>query len=165
MSTPLNIADTNASKLHLRQVRQIELFQLRSELLSDEDKALMQMIFDKGSTFDQIARLTGQNASTISRRVKNLLQKLIACELVTLLHRRKDFGKPDICIVQEYYLRGQSQKAIAQKLHISRYRVRNTLGLVRSIIYNHRRPQSQHTKRNRKHLSSKKGTCHAHPKR
>ena len=163
ISTPHNIADTE--KLHLRQMHQIELFQLRSELLSGKDKALIQMIFDKGTTFEQIAKLTGQNASTISRRFKNLIQKLIARELVTLLHQRKDFDKSNICIVQEYYLRGQSQKAIAQKLSISLYRVRNTLSTVRTIIYNHRTPRPQHTKRNRKHLSSKEGVPHAYPKR
>lgn len=165
MSIPHNIADTDASKLRLRQMHQIELFQLRSKLLSGEDKALMQMIFDNGTTFDQIAKLTGQNASTISRRFKNLLQKLIARELVTLLNQRKNFDTSDISIVQEYYLRGQSQKAIAQKLSISLYRVRNTLGTVRSIVYHHCAPQSHYTKRNRKHLSSKEGIRHAYPKR
>ena len=165
MSTPHTIADTNTSKPHLKQMHQVELFGLRSELLSGEDKALMQMVFDKGSTFDQIARLTGQNASTISRRFNTLLQKLIARELVTLLHQRKNYDQQDIRIVQEYYLRGQSQKVIAQKLRISLYRVRHTLRAVRSIIYNGRTSQSAETKRNRKHFSYKKGSPHAHTKR
>jgi len=146
-------------------MRQIELFQLRSELLSSKDRALMQMIFDNGTTFDQIAKLTGQNASTISRRFKNLSQKLIARELITLLHRRKDFNVSDISIVQEYYLRGQSQKTIARKLSISLYRVRSTLETVRSIIYEHRVPEPHDTKRNRKHVLSKEGIRYAYPKR
>jgi DNA invertase Pin-like site-specific DNA recombinase len=121
--------------MYLEHIREIEKLRLRSELLNRKDKALIQMIFEKGSTFDQIARLTGQNPSTISRRFHHLLQKLIAKEFVSLLRGRCGSNGTDIRIVQGYYLQNLSQKAIARKLNISLYRVRNILRAVRSIAY------------------------------
>lgn len=116
-----------------QRICEIEKIRLRSELLNPKDKTLMQMIFEKGSTFDQIARLTNQNPSTISRRFNNLLAKLIAKELASLPYCRDKIDGTDIRIVHNYYFQGLTQKAIAQKFNISLYRVRNILQLVRSI--------------------------------
>ena len=121
--------------LLMRRIRELDGVRLRSEWLSRKDKVLMQMIFDKGGTFEQIARLTGQNPSTISRRFHTLLQKLIARELVCLLRHREGFDESAIRMFQEYYLRGLSQNAIAQKFGISLYRVGSVLRAARSIAY------------------------------
>ncbi|MBL7214120.1 MAG: hypothetical protein ISS71_00415 [Phycisphaerae bacterium] len=160
--------------LYRQRIQEIEKIRLRSEWLSSKDKALMQMIFEKGSTFEQIACLTGQNPSTISRRFHRLLQKLIAKELVSLLRRQCDIDDTDIRIVQDYFLQGLTQKAIAQKLNISLYRVRNILRAVRLIAYGsstlqpcrvREPPEMQgRNKRNRKYNSYKKGDLCAHVK-
>ncbi len=118
-----------------QQARDNELLLLRSNLLSSRDKALMQMVFDKGGTFEQIARLTGQSASTVSRRFHTVLNKLLTRELTALLRGRAEFDSLEIRIARAYYLEGLSQKAIIQKLGVSRYRVRNTLGTLRHVIY------------------------------
>lgn len=118
-----------------RGSREMEVFRLRSELLSRQDKTFMQMIFDNGGTFDQIARLTGQNPSTISRRFNTLLGKLFARELVTFLHRGNNADPTRIGIVQDYFLRAHDQKTIAEKFGVSLYYVRTTLKAVRSIVY------------------------------
>ena len=150
----------NPNALHQQRIHEIDKLRLRSELLNCRDRALMQMIFEKGSTFDQIARLTGQNPSTISRRFHNLLQKLIAKELLSLLGCRHKIDSTNIRIVQGYFLQGLAQKDIARKLNISLYRVRNILRAVRSIAYDGSTTQSRcsgesqndyiKTKRNRK---------------
>jgi hypothetical protein len=150
---------------HRRGMHEIEVFRLRSELLSREDKTFMQMIFDNGGTFDQIARLTGQNPSTISRRFHTLLQKLFARELVAFLRRRQDMDQTQIGIVQDYFLRALPQKTIARKFSVSLYYVRATLGVVRSIVYD---KGAVSIRRNRKSMISctpRKGASDAHPER
>ncbi len=107
----------------------------RSDWLDRRDKALVQMIFDKGGTFDQVARLTGQNPSTVSRRCRQVLRKLIAKELTALLRRRPDLTGTVIRIVQEHYLYGRSQRSIAHRLNVSHYRVRKVLDAVRTVAY------------------------------
>lgn len=121
--------------LQRQRLRQIEALRFRSRLLSAHDKALIQMVFEQGGTFDQIARLTGQNPSTISRRFKSLLQKLISKEVVLLLQKQYEIDDTDIRIVQDYFLQGLSHQAIANKFNISLYRVRKILRTLRSIAY------------------------------
>lgn len=116
-----------------QRIHEIERLRHRSEWLNSKDKALIQMIYEKGSTFDQIARLTGQNPSTISRRFHRLIQKLIAHELTALLGCRHEVDGTDICIARDYFIQGLSQHAVACKLNVSLYRVRHILSLVRSI--------------------------------
>ncbi len=128
----------NSSATHLPfelRKREIDILRLRSELLSSKDKAFIQMIFEKGSSFEQIARLTRQNPSTISRRFHGLLQKLLAKELVSALHNRKEFSRLDHSITHDYYIQGLPQKTIAGKLNVSLYRVRKTLQAVRDLAY------------------------------
>lgn len=122
--------------LQRQRIHEIEKLRHRSEWLNSKDKAMMQMIFEKGSTFDQIARLTGQSPSTVNRRFHGLLQKLTAKEFTALLRGRHKVDSTDIRIVRDYYIQGLPQQAIARKLSISLYRIRKILRLVRSITYN-----------------------------
>ena len=118
-----------------QQARDKELLLLRSNLLNSRDKALMYMVFDKGGTFEQIARLTGQSASTVNRRFHNVLNKLLTRELTALLRQREALDSMEIRVARAYFLEGLSQKAIIQKLGVSRYRVRNALKTIRHVIY------------------------------
>lgn len=111
------------------------LLLMRSTLLNQQDKALLQMVFDKGGTFEQIARLTGQSASTVSRRFHRILKKLLTRELTALLRQREEFDSLEIRIARAYFLEGRSQKAITETLGLSTYRVRNALNTVRHVIY------------------------------
>ena len=122
--------------LRRQRIYEIERLRHRSQWLNSKDKALVQMIFEKGSTFDQIARLTDENPSTINRRFHRLIQKLIAHELTALLASRHDVDGTDIRIVRDYFIQGLPQHAVAHKLNVSLYRVRHILSLVRSLARN-----------------------------
>jgi transposase-like protein len=143
---------------HRQRTHEIETFRRRSEWLSADDKTLLQMVFEKGSTLAAIARLTGQSPSTVGRRFHRLLRQLIARELVTLLGGRCEAHPADIHLIRDYFLQGQTQKAIARKHNVSLYRVRAVLEAVRSIAYAAAGPAPRperfgryhkHTKRNR----------------
>lgn len=104
-----------------------------SDWLDSRDQALMQIIFEKGTTYEQIARLTGCSASSVSRRCRRLLRKLVARDLHAL--RGRDSDRLVLRIIQAYFLEGLPQRTIARKLNISCYRVRTVLRTVRSAVY------------------------------
>lgn len=119
-----------------QQIREAtELLLLRGNLLSRDDRALLQMIFDRGGTFAQISRLTGLSATTISRRFHRILKKLMAREMVALLGETKNADPLEISIARAYFVQGLSQADISEKLGVSGYRVRLTLRHIREIAY------------------------------
>lgn len=123
------------NKARLRQrLGEIETLRHRCHWLSAPDRILMQMVFDKGSSLRQIARLTGRSPSTVCRRVNRLLNLLIAREVVAVLRRRGRVDDADIRIVRDYFIQGCSQRMIARRLNLSLYRVRTILQAARSII-------------------------------
>jgi len=128
--------------LYRQRLSEIDLLRERSEWLSDKDRALMLMVLEKGSTFGQLARLTGESPSTVSRRFHRLLAKLINRQLLPLLRGREEFDNRDLRIIQDYYLKGKIQKALARKFNISLYRIRAILRTARAIVadYSHSGP-------------------------
>ena len=121
------IALYNPETPHRQCRRDIETLRIRSRWLAPDDHALMEMIFEKGSTFEAVSRLTGQSPSTVCRRFHRLLHKLVSEELIGRLRRRGRIEVIDIHIIRDYYLRGRSQKVIARNRNISLYRVRRIL--------------------------------------
>ena len=119
--------------LYRRYADQIDTLRMRSEWLNDKDKALIQMVFDKGSTFEQIARLTGQNPSTVSRRCHRLVRRLIGHQRLPAFHRAAGLNSRELRIAQEYFLKGLTQKAIARKFGLSLYRVSTVLKKARRV--------------------------------
>jgi DNA-directed RNA polymerase specialized sigma24 family protein len=129
--TGRTIEDGTPSKL-LREAHDLLVREVGACLgpLSAENKALLEVIVQHGGTFEQVASLRGEHAATVSRRFHRLLSKL-------LIGRKKPRCKPvslnplERSILTEYYLCGRPQADIADKLSISRYRVRKTLDRIR----------------------------------
>lgn len=89
------------------------------------------MILDKGSTLEQIARLTGQNASTLSRQFERLMRRLTHPLTRDVLQLSSKLSPMEAAILRDYFLCGLSQKTIVRKLGCSRYRLRKTLDRIR----------------------------------
>ena len=98
--------------------------------LSSEQKALLAIVLRHGGTFQQVAHLRGEHASTVSRRFRRLLSRLNGRGVPRC--RPLALSPLERAIVAEYYLCGRTQTEIAFKLGISRYRVRKTLARLRS---------------------------------
>ena len=111
----------------------IEMFRLCSRWLSRKDQVFLRMVLDNGSTFEQIARLTGESPSTVSRRFQRLLEKLIHRRLLRMLKAQTELDSRTVRVLQEYYIKGQSQQAIAARFNISVYRIRRILQTARTI--------------------------------
>ena len=99
----------------------------RAEVLEADQRALLRIILEQGGSYQQIARLRGEHAATVSRRFRRLLSKLsrragtaagIDADRLTPLDKR---------VLSYYYLCGMNQLQIAARLGVSRYRVRKAL--------------------------------------
>jgi len=95
----------------------------RSDTLEPEQRALLRVILDQGSSFQQVARLRGEHATTVSRRFRRLLGTLSRSTGGTA----RRLNPTDETILSAYYLFGMNQSQIADRLGISRYRVRKAL--------------------------------------
>jgi DNA-directed RNA polymerase specialized sigma subunit len=99
----------------------------RSERMDSEKKALLRLILDRGATYGQVARLSGEHASTVSRRFRSMLRKLKTKPLHKTNKTMPRLSPLEKTILIELFVYGTTQKDIAAKLGISRYRVRKTL--------------------------------------
>ncbi len=112
----------------------IDLLQSRAELFSGKDRLLMMMYLKNANTFRQMARLAGVNEATIARRIYKLIKRLIDGEYITCLHNRGKLTPIELLIAKDYFLRGLSQKKIAQKRGCPLYSVRRTLKKIQQIV-------------------------------
>ncbi len=115
-----------------RRIGTIDVSGLCGKWLAHKERVLIRMVLDQGSTFEQIAGLTGESPSTVSRRFQRLLEKVINRRLLPVLKSRQAFDSRSVRIVQEYYLKGQPQKVIACKFNVSLYRIRTILQAARA---------------------------------
>ena len=106
----------------------------RIKLLCGKDKSLMKMYLDKGSSFRQIAVLTGINERNISRRIKKLTKRLIESEYITCVQNSNKFTANELAVAKQYFLTGMSIREIAVKQRITNYNVRKILRKIRQII-------------------------------
>ena len=111
----------------------------RSEQMDSEKKALLRMILGQGSTYDQVARLSSEHASTVSRRFRAMVRRLSRRPLDTTGNTQRNLSPLEKTILIESFLYGSGQKQIAAKLGISRYRVRKVLA-----AFQGKRPRRQH---------------------
>jgi len=113
---------------------EIDLLRGRLNLLKGKDKVLMTMYLENGSSFRQIAQLTGVSDTSIARRIHTLTERLTDGEYITCLRNRDKFTRDQMTIAKDYFLVGLSMKEIAVKRHRSCYHVRETIIKIKSIL-------------------------------
>ena len=99
----------------------------RSKRMDRKQKALLWMILDQGASYHQVARLSGEHASTVSRRFRAMVRRLRGRPLENAKTALSNLTPLDKTILIESFVYGASQKQIATKLGVSRYRVRKAL--------------------------------------
>lgn len=115
-----------------------EVLSSRTAQMDSRQKALLWMVLNQGASYQQVARLSGEHASTVSRRFRAMVRRLRGRP------RRPAEPSPDTLtglektILIESFLYGTGQKQIAAKLGVSRYRVRKAL----AYFQGNRQPRS-----------------------
>jgi len=111
-----------------------DLLRSRADILSGRDKALINMYFEKGSSFSQMARIARVNETTIARRVHKLIRRLLDSEYTTCLRNRDRFSQFEQAVARDYFIVGLSQEKIAKKRNVTIYHVRKSIRVIRKQI-------------------------------
>ncbi len=113
---------------------EVELLRSRAHILNTNDRVLMKMYFERGSSFRQIAKVAGVNGVTISRRIHKLTRRLLDSEYISFVRNRKLFNSQEKAIAKDHYVMGLTQKQIAEKRKTSVYRVRKAQEKIQRIV-------------------------------
>lgn len=120
-----NCIESKTSRGHQGQLA--EVLHDRSLRLDREQKVLLRMVLDQGASYEQVARLSGEHATTVSRRFRALMRRLRGKPLEAADTALRLLSPLEKTILIESFLCGSGQTEIAAKLGISRYRVRKVL--------------------------------------
>lgn len=103
--------------------RNIEALRLRCELLKPADRAIMKMYLENGFNYSGIARLLRISQSSVSRRIKKNIHKLVHGEYIFCLKNRRSFTQRELKILRDYYMAEMSQFDTARQNKITRYQL------------------------------------------
>jgi DNA-directed RNA polymerase specialized sigma24 family protein len=102
----------------------VEVLRARLDLLGGEDRVLLKMYLDAGSSFDEIAKLTGMNRSSVCRRIHRMIYRLYDETYVRCEADRASFSAPELAVVRDHLVRGLSLKQICRDHNLCYYRAR-----------------------------------------
>lgn len=104
-----------------------EVFRTRVYLLAGEDRALIDMVMERGNSLRQIARLMGVSRQSVGRRVRSLARRLADDTYEICLGHRDDFNGRELGIIRDFFVAGLSGPSICQNRGVTPYRVKATL--------------------------------------
>jgi len=106
----------------------------RLSWLEEQDRLLLELVYEKGLSYRQIARLTGIRESSISRRVRKLTGRLLNRTYSLCLLHRSELSPMQLCIARNRYVLGKSRRDIACQLRITLYSVDRHLQRLEKIL-------------------------------
>jgi hypothetical protein len=119
----LGPVELNVERMPARR-KVIEVLRARLDLLASEDRALLKMYLDAGSSFDEIAQLAGMNRSTVCRRIHRMMRRLCDETYIRCQAAHGWFSEPELAVVRDHFVRGLSLKRICRDHNLCYYRVR-----------------------------------------
>lgn len=136
---PISQADVRGIAV---QQGRIDRLRAQAYLLGDEDRALLAMYLDAGSSVRQIARLTAMSPSTISRRIRRIIRRLLNDLYSVCLRHRHRFSDLELAITRDYFIRGLSARRISREHDVSYYSVLTAIEKARGFARSLEDPQS-----------------------
>ncbi len=106
----------------------------RIDLLGGTERVMMTMYFEKGSSFEQIAKLTKMTAVTISRRIHKISRRLADGRYLGCLRHREMFTTYELAIAKEHFVRGKSVRALTRESGGSYHKIRSTVRRIENIL-------------------------------
>ena len=136
-----SLSQADACGIAVQQDR-IDRLRARAYLLSDKDRTLLAMYLDAGSSVRQIARLTAMSPSTISRRIRRIIHRLLNDIYAACLRHRDRFSDLELAIARDYFIRGLSARRISREHDVSYYSVLAAVEKARGFARSLRNAQS-----------------------
>ncbi len=112
-------ADVLDNQAHADERYGTELLAKNAKLLSGRDRVLMELYLSKGTSFYQMAVLSGIAETTVSRRIRRAIGRFFEGKYNICLVNRAKFSAMELRIARDYFLRGLSIKTLAGRYGIS----------------------------------------------
>ena len=106
----------------------VEQIRKRAESLPEPDRTVIRMYLDNSTSFRQIAQLLDVSETTVSRRIKKIITRLMDTSIDEVFKEKHRSKKQHNEIAQDYFLRGLSVKTIAHKNKTSFFKARQIIG-------------------------------------
>ena len=110
-----------------------EVLRGRLDWLDTEDRVLVKTYLEAGSSFDEIARLTGMNRSSICRRMHRLIHRLQDDTYACCEADGASFDERELAVLRDHFVRGLSIKRVCRDRGLSYYRVRSLIQRARQF--------------------------------
>ena len=106
----------------------------RIDMLTGVERVMMTMYFEKGSSFEQIARLANLSAATVSRRIHKISSRLTDGRYLRCLRNKEMFTKFELAIAKEHFVRGKSIRALTKEKGATYHKMRRTVKRIESVL-------------------------------
>jgi len=110
------------------------VFAARAELLSPEDRELIQAVFVRGQTARSLAVMAGLSSRAISNRVKRLADRMASREFINAARALPYLEPSDATLASLRFCAGLSERKLADKTGLSPYTIRRRLDRISAQI-------------------------------
>lgn len=117
-----------------------DMLRNRLDLLDGNDRVLMRMYLEAGSSFRQMARLAGVNEGTVARRIRSTTRRLVNGQYLNCLRHREKLTAMELNVAKDYYLKALPMRSISARRGWSYYHTQRTIGKIRRLLGETLRP-------------------------
>ena len=103
----------------------------------------MKMYLEAGSSYRQLAELTGLNEVTVARRIRSATMRLVSGEYLQCLRHRELLSSMELRVARDFYLSGLPIRAIVLRHGWTLYSVRATINKIRRLAGRSLRPTAK----------------------
>ncbi len=109
----------------------VDLLDLRANLLTIQDRTLLQMHLEAGRNFHEIARLTGLSPSTVCRRIHRMIHRLSDETYTVCLQNQRHFSHMELEVIRDHFVRGLSLACLRRRHGLGHRRIRRIIAKAR----------------------------------
>ncbi len=124
-----------AIDLRRKETRELgEIIVARSEFLLPDDRALVCAVFGEGMDSERVARLRGETARGVRRRVRKLAERVMSREFEVVAGHRDAWPRARRLVATACVLQGRTMREAAAHLRMTLHEVRRQMDLVRALV-------------------------------
>jgi hypothetical protein len=123
---------TAAQKAYCRG--RMDIVRQRANFLDGRDRALMQLYLDAGTSIRQLARLIDTHEAKVARKINRLMKRLNDRRYIIFLRNRDRFGKAQMSIARDYFVRGLSIRQMAEQRGCTFYRMQRQVKNICELV-------------------------------
>ncbi|MBN2271727.1 MAG: hypothetical protein JXN61_13995 [Sedimentisphaerales bacterium] len=114
--------------------KSVDMLRDKLNLLDGNDRVLMGMYLEAGSSFRQMARLAGVNEVTVARRIRSMTRRLVNGPYLNCLRHRERLTAMELKFAKDYYLKALPIRRISARRGWSYYHTQRTVDKIRRLL-------------------------------